>query len=37
VAFQVIKGGRDPQNVYALTGGLAGWFEAGYPLASGTD
>jgi rhodanese-related sulfurtransferase len=37
VALEVIKHGRDPENVYALRGGLAAWHEMGYPLASGAD
>jgi rhodanese-related sulfurtransferase len=37
VAFQVIRAGQNPENVYALRGGLAAWFEAGYPLASGVE
>mgnify|MGYP001088439209 CR=1 FL=1 len=37
MALEVIEAGQDPKNVYALRGGLAAWFEAGYPLASGME
>jgi rhodanese-related sulfurtransferase len=35
VALLVINRGFDPQNVYALQGGLAAWMGAGFPMASG--
>jgi rhodanese-related sulfurtransferase len=37
VALQVIERGKDPEQVYALRGGLAAWYERGYPMASGVD
>jgi len=35
VALNVIRQGADPTQVHALAGGLAAWYAAGYPLASG--
>jgi rhodanese-related sulfurtransferase len=35
VALLAINNGIDPQNVYALKGGLSAWQAAGYPMASG--
>ncbi len=37
MALQVIKAGQNPENIYALRGGLAAWHEAGYPLTSGVN
>ncbi len=33
----MINAGKEPETIYALRGGLAAWFEVGYPLASGTN
>ena len=37
MALYVIQQGGDPQETYALIGGLAAWEEAGYPVSKGTD
>jgi len=37
VALEVIQRGRNPEDVYAMRGGLAAWIEAGLPTASGAD
>ena len=36
MAFYAIEQAADPQNVYALVGGLEAWEEAGYPIREGT-
>jgi hypothetical protein len=37
VALLAIKQGIDPQNVYALEGGLSEWYAAGHPIVSGAN
>jgi len=32
VTLQVIEQGMNPENVYALLGGLRAWQAAGYPV-----